>query len=709
MMSTEEKPDNRKKILRSAYTVASAAFFGLFFAYLFSINMGMNLNDPDVWWHLKTGEYVMEHREVPDQDPFSYTTPVPLNQSQKIGLRAHWLGQVVFALANKARGLFGVVVLRNLLIVMPMIMLLIWLLRRKVNPWEAFLLLSLPATMLCVQLFYAFERPQGLSFNLILIVAILLERVRAKSSHKKFDHSYWLLPLVATIWANMHAGYIVGNIVIVIYMVAPIAKDVSIRAWDEVSGRWAEGGLPKALEPGFLAKDLWVSLARAAYERVTGPSRTFYIVAVIALLCTGFNPNGYHMFWSYATGLFKMFIKDVGRYSGMVNADPNWVKNVVLEYKPLYYFYTNLEYTWLLFYWAFTAFTAMVLLTKYWVRRKIDLSEFLTVFFVVLFANMYARGIMFSLTVMPFYLAKSFIELRDDGEKFRLHLKVTAILAAILMVSFSTYTYKRSPQLFAKAVPIKIRHKVCMMKGNKPAVCNQMLSRAEMEARRPDRYTTLWYPNYLARFIKEHKPAPPMYNYYTWGGYLIYSLYPEYRMFIDGRALDNRMVSTADRILKNHPNWKSSLDGGYGINFIAIPVIFRESGHIIPLAMALEKDGDWDLVFLRNNSALFLRNRPIGSKSRREDWGKEVVPAKIRRNREIITKYGINKKNIYREILQLEEMFLRGSPNNPTFNISKADALVGLGQYKQARLIYDMFARYPEVQQRLQRLKAMGY
>ena len=32
-----------------------------------------NVTDPDVWWHLKTGELIAEHKTVPRTDPFSYT------------------------------------------------------------------------------------------------------------------------------------------------------------------------------------------------------------------------------------------------------------------------------------------------------------------------------------------------------------------------------------------------------------------------------------------------------------------------------------------------------------------------------------------------------------------------------------------------------------------------------------------------------------
>ena len=29
------------------------------------------VNDPDVWWHLRAGEWMMQHHAVPQSDPFS--------------------------------------------------------------------------------------------------------------------------------------------------------------------------------------------------------------------------------------------------------------------------------------------------------------------------------------------------------------------------------------------------------------------------------------------------------------------------------------------------------------------------------------------------------------------------------------------------------------------------------------------------------------
>lgn len=44
------------------------------------------------------------------------------------------------------------------------------------------------------------------------------------------------------------------------------------------------------------------------------------------------------------------------------------------------------------------------------------------------------------------------------------------------------------------------------------------------------------FPAGAVEFLRTHKMPAPIYNPYEWGGYLIWNLYPEYRVYIDGRA-----------------------------------------------------------------------------------------------------------------------------------------------------------------------------
>ena len=56
-----------KDFLRLHRTFVIVLFVGLF------AMATRNVLDPDVWWHLKTGEWIVRHGTVPHADPFSYT------------------------------------------------------------------------------------------------------------------------------------------------------------------------------------------------------------------------------------------------------------------------------------------------------------------------------------------------------------------------------------------------------------------------------------------------------------------------------------------------------------------------------------------------------------------------------------------------------------------------------------------------------------
>ncbi|GAB4388405.1 MAG: hypothetical protein Kow0025_07480 [Thermodesulfovibrionales bacterium] len=326
----------------------------------------------------------------------------------------------------------------------------------------------------------------------------------------------------------------------------------------------------------------------------------------------------------------------------------------VLEYRPLSYFYRELGYRWLVFYWGFNGVLYVALFAKYWLRRRVDLAELMVVSFYVFFANHYARGIMFALTVLPFYAGKSLLEMRSPELRSKVSLRAVAAALLVLFLGLFTYGYRQSPASY------------------KPGVASNWVSP--------------WYPTGLVTFMKATGLKGPMYNYYTWGGFLIWSLYPDYQVFADGRALHEPINVTADVILQTFPGWNTYLDA-YGINIIAVPVIYRESGHIIPLAMALAYDANWELVYVGRNSALFVRN----------------VPG----NQEVIVKYRKDRRNIFKEIIRSENILLSFMPWHPTYNIGKADALFALGAYEQAKAIYERFPA--QSAQKLLMLKSMGY
>jgi tetratricopeptide (TPR) repeat protein len=155
------------------------------------------------------------------------------------------------------------------------------------------------------------------------------------------------------------------------------------------------------------------------------------------------------------------------------------------------------------------------------------------------------------------------------------------------------------------------------------------------------------YPSAAASFIKRESPQEHMFNLYTWGGYLIWTLGPQYKTFIDGRNTNETAFIHYNAILtaqtgsdNMHPLWKKLLDA-YDVNMILVSAV-STAGVIHPLVDKLYVDPSWDLVFADGRSLLFLRDTP--------------------QNRPSIDSYRISKESIIDEMIAECEAGIRETP-----------------------------------------------
>ena len=64
----------------------------------------------DVWWHLKTGEWIWHHKAIPMVDPFSYTFP----GAEWIDFE--WLFQAVIYPIYKVAGFDGLIIFKIMVV-----------------------------------------------------------------------------------------------------------------------------------------------------------------------------------------------------------------------------------------------------------------------------------------------------------------------------------------------------------------------------------------------------------------------------------------------------------------------------------------------------------------------------------------------------------------------------------------------------------------
>lgn len=100
-------------------------------------------------------------------------------------------------------------------------------------------------------------------------------------------------------------------------------------------------------------------------------------------------------------------------------------------------------------------------------------------------------------------------------------------------------------------------------------------------------------PVKAATYLNEHELSGKMFNTYNWGGYLIWSLYPEQPVFVDGRtdlyAFGGSVLDDYVTVHWTRPGWQQVLDQ-YVIGF----VLTERSG---PLDTMLAQTASWRRVY----------------------------------------------------------------------------------------------------------------
>ncbi len=186
---------------------ASLVAGAMFFAFLLAVPA--ILADTDTLWQIHTGEWILQHRAIPHVDPFSYTAA---------GQRwfAHeWLAETIMALANRAGGSRGVMVLAAAAAGLTLGLLLYHLRRFMALPPA--LVVMLTAIVTCSVSLLA--RPHLLAWPCLELWSAGLVLARARRSAP----SWWLLP-VMILWVNLHGSFIIGLLLPFPFMVEALIE-----------------------------------------------------------------------------------------------------------------------------------------------------------------------------------------------------------------------------------------------------------------------------------------------------------------------------------------------------------------------------------------------------------------------------------------------------------------------------------------------------
>lgn len=115
------------------------------------------------------------------------------------------------------------------------------------------------------------------------------------------------------------------------------------------------------------------------------------------------------------------------------------------------------------------------------------------------------------------------------------------------------------------------------------------------------------FPQKAVEFIKRQRIDGNMYNSFAFGGYLIWSLYPEKKVFVDGRAEVYEKEFQESFISGDSlNNWVEAVNR-YGINYA---VIAYSAGGLDPIGKGIAKDANWVLIYWDGAARIYVRDIP---------------------------------------------------------------------------------------------------
>ena len=458
-----------------------------------------NVTDPDVWWHLRTGQLMVHTHAIFHSDPYSFT------RFGQPWVDHEWLSQVlIFGLYRLAGwgGLiagFGVVIAAAFLVVFS---------RCPGRPYVAGVITLLGAFASAPSWGV---RPQMLTFLLASVLLLILER-----SYQR-PNLLWWTPLLMLLWVNLHAGYALGIALIALFFVGD------------------------ALDAALGFKDGPPAAARL---------RALGLAIVVCAAVVPLNPYGAAM---YAYPLETLRSRAMQSYIGEW-LSPDFHQS---RYLPI-----------LAMIFATVALPALS-------PRRLRPREILLLTVTTFAALRSVRHIpIYALIAIPILSTLALAWLRELGVAHWLEVKPPRMTPA--KTSFNALLLAGFLVFMVVRVGYVSRHQ------------------AETEAKE--------FPAAAVSFIAAQRPPAPILNHYNWGGYFIWRLYPDYRVYIDGRADlygDAFMDDLATTYYLRGDSWGDPFEK-WGIRTVVLPPD-------APLMTALVASYGWKTIYADSQAVVLTR------------------------------------------------------------------------------------------------------
>ena len=172
------------------------------------------LGDAGIGWHIRTGQQILATHAIPRADPFSST------MAGRPWYAWEWLYDVVMGELDATLGLNGVVWLTAVVIAAVFAWTFRLLMARGTNIMVALVLVLLAMSASTI---HFLARPHVVSWLFTLAwFAILDSSERDCMDGEWRRRSLWLLPLLMLVWVNVHGGFLVGFVLLIIFWLAAL-------------------------------------------------------------------------------------------------------------------------------------------------------------------------------------------------------------------------------------------------------------------------------------------------------------------------------------------------------------------------------------------------------------------------------------------------------------------------------------------------------
>jgi hypothetical protein len=466
--------------------------------------------DADIGWHVRNGQNILATYSIPRVDSFSAT------MSGRPWYAWEWLYDALIGWIYHVSGLNGVVFFSALAIALTLALVFRFSMRRGGSLPVTVVLLVFCAMASSI---HFLARPHVVGWLLALLWFWILDVTDKDGNTRRL---LWLPPLMG-LWANLHGGFVLGFVLLGIYVLADVLQSLKCRDIDQ---------------------------RRTSRRR----ARLLLITGIASFLASLINPYGFRLHihvYQYLTDRFLM-------------QHINEFQRPDLHAAPAQAFFVMLA-------------LAMVGIVA--VRGRMRWTNWLLILFSI-FSGLYAaRNLPFASMLLMITTAPPLS--RSLQQKATFFARMERWRAAELSCRPAVWPL----------VIVFLGSVICLHDGR---VFGTQVMDAHFDSSR--------FPVQAVDALERQGIREPIFSLDSWGGYFIYRLYPQNKVFVDDRHdfYGDAYIREYLKIIHVEPGWEQGLDR-WGVNLVVMPAKAK-------LSDALRRSPTWKVLYADAAATIFERS-----------------------------------------------------------------------------------------------------